>query len=173
MLWLWTVVPCVCGILVQFAAQEDKRQKNERLHQHQKHENQMRDLQLQCDSNIRELQQLQVHTRLTCFRSHFKHWAYFLIYADSGAKGAALTPNSKMVHGIEPHPGVAAGVGLLDLKAHFLTEWEMPHSDWTRNPKVEGAGWGAQPRDKGVEGEAQAQEEGICNILWMSFMNTL
>ncbi|XP_075894502.1 STE20-like serine/threonine-protein kinase isoform X2 [Nelusetta ayraudi] len=43
----------------QFASQEDKRQKNERLHQHQKHENQMRDLQLQCDSNIRELQQLQ------------------------------------------------------------------------------------------------------------------
>ncbi|XP_062399106.1 STE20-like kinase b [Sardina pilchardus] len=43
----------------QFAAQEDKRQKNERLHQHQKHENQMRDLQLQCDANIRELQQLQ------------------------------------------------------------------------------------------------------------------
>ncbi|XP_051561587.1 serine/threonine-protein kinase 10-like [Myxocyprinus asiaticus] len=43
----------------QFAAQEDKRQKNERLHQHQKHENQMRDLQTQCDANIRELQQLQ------------------------------------------------------------------------------------------------------------------
>uniref|UniRef100_A0A667XY79 non-specific serine/threonine protein kinase n=1 Tax=Myripristis murdjan TaxID=586833 RepID=A0A667XY79_9TELE len=43
----------------QFASQEDKRQKSERLHQHQKHENQMRDLQLQCDSNIRELQQLQ------------------------------------------------------------------------------------------------------------------
>uniref|UniRef100_A0A8C2KHJ1 non-specific serine/threonine protein kinase n=1 Tax=Cyprinus carpio TaxID=7962 RepID=A0A8C2KHJ1_CYPCA len=43
----------------QFATQEDKRQKNERLHQHQKHENQMRDLQLQCDSNIRELQQMQ------------------------------------------------------------------------------------------------------------------
>ncbi|XP_041865661.1 STE20-like serine/threonine-protein kinase isoform X2 [Melanotaenia boesemani] len=43
----------------QFAGQEDKRQKNERLHQHQKHENQMRDLQLQCDSNTRELQQLQ------------------------------------------------------------------------------------------------------------------
>ncbi|KAG9337961.1 hypothetical protein JZ751_027298 [Albula glossodonta] len=43
----------------QFAAQEDKRQKNERLHQHQKHENQMRDLQLQCDANLRELQQLQ------------------------------------------------------------------------------------------------------------------
>uniref|UniRef100_A0A7N8XGH4 non-specific serine/threonine protein kinase n=1 Tax=Mastacembelus armatus TaxID=205130 RepID=A0A7N8XGH4_9TELE len=43
----------------QFAAQEEKRQKNERLHQHQKHENQMRDLQLQCDTNIRELQQLQ------------------------------------------------------------------------------------------------------------------
>ncbi|XP_069467838.1 STE20-like serine/threonine-protein kinase isoform X2 [Ambystoma mexicanum] len=43
----------------QFAAQEDKRQKNERLAQHQKHENQMRDLQLQCDGNIKELQQLQ------------------------------------------------------------------------------------------------------------------
>ncbi|XP_072293637.1 STE20-like serine/threonine-protein kinase isoform X2 [Eucyclogobius newberryi] len=43
----------------QFAAQEDKRQKNERLHQHQKHENQMRDLQLHCDANIRELQHLQ------------------------------------------------------------------------------------------------------------------
>ncbi|XP_045074313.1 serine/threonine-protein kinase 10 [Coregonus clupeaformis] len=43
----------------QFAAQEEKRQKNERLHQHQKHENQMRDLQLQCDANVRELQQLQ------------------------------------------------------------------------------------------------------------------
>ncbi|XP_062852412.1 STE20-like serine/threonine-protein kinase isoform X2 [Trichomycterus rosablanca] len=43
----------------QFAVQEEKRQKNERLHQHHKHENQMRDLQLQCDSNIRELQQLQ------------------------------------------------------------------------------------------------------------------
>ncbi|XP_072280336.1 STE20-like serine/threonine-protein kinase [Pyxicephalus adspersus] len=46
----------------QFAVQEDKRQKNERLAQHQKHENQMRDLQLQCDANIRELQQLQVRT---------------------------------------------------------------------------------------------------------------
>ena len=48
---------------IQFASQEEKRQKNERLHQHQKHENQMRDLQLQCDSNIRELQELQVRTR--------------------------------------------------------------------------------------------------------------
>uniref|UniRef100_A0A5S6LY17 non-specific serine/threonine protein kinase n=1 Tax=Xenopus tropicalis TaxID=8364 RepID=A0A5S6LY17_XENTR len=43
----------------QFGLQEDKRQKNERLAQHQKHENQMRDLQLQCDANVRELQQLQ------------------------------------------------------------------------------------------------------------------
>lgn len=43
----------------QFASQEEKRQKNERLQQHHKHENQMRDLQLQCDGNIRELQQLQ------------------------------------------------------------------------------------------------------------------
>lgn len=54
----FSVFVCVA----QFASQEDKRQKNERLHQHQKHENQMRDLQLQCDSNIRELQQLQVRT---------------------------------------------------------------------------------------------------------------
>uniref|UniRef100_A0A8C5FXJ5 non-specific serine/threonine protein kinase n=1 Tax=Gadus morhua TaxID=8049 RepID=A0A8C5FXJ5_GADMO len=43
----------------QFAAQEEKRQKSEKMNQHQKHENQMRDLQLQCDCNIRELQQLQ------------------------------------------------------------------------------------------------------------------
>ncbi|KAM4636218.1 STE20-like serine/threonine-protein kinase isoform 2-T2 [Discoglossus pictus] len=43
----------------QFAVQEEKRQKSERLAQHQKHENQMRDLQLQCEANIRELQQLQ------------------------------------------------------------------------------------------------------------------
>ncbi|XP_053548408.1 STE20-like serine/threonine-protein kinase isoform X2 [Bombina bombina] len=43
----------------QFAIQEEKRQKNERLAQHQKHENQMRDLQLQCDANVKELQQLQ------------------------------------------------------------------------------------------------------------------
>ncbi|XP_023402522.1 STE20-like serine/threonine-protein kinase isoform X1 [Loxodonta africana] len=43
----------------QFATQEEKRQKNERMAQHQKHENQMRDLQLQCDANVRELHQLQ------------------------------------------------------------------------------------------------------------------
>ncbi|XP_030342974.1 STE20-like serine/threonine-protein kinase isoform X2 [Strigops habroptila] len=43
----------------QFAIQEEKRQKNERLAQHHKHENQMRDLQLQCEANIRELHQLQ------------------------------------------------------------------------------------------------------------------
>nr|XP_055106016.1 STE20-like serine/threonine-protein kinase isoform X2 [Symphalangus syndactylus] len=43
----------------QFGAQEEKRQKNERMAQHQKHENQMRDLQLQCEANVRELHQLQ------------------------------------------------------------------------------------------------------------------
>lgn len=52
-----------CVSVLQFAAQEEKRQKNERMHQQQKHENQMRDLQLQCDTNIRELQQLQVRRR--------------------------------------------------------------------------------------------------------------
>lgn len=31
--------------------------------QHQKHENQMRDLQLQCEANVRELHQLQVRYR--------------------------------------------------------------------------------------------------------------
>uniref|UniRef100_A0A8C4QD19 non-specific serine/threonine protein kinase n=1 Tax=Eptatretus burgeri TaxID=7764 RepID=A0A8C4QD19_EPTBU len=43
----------------QFAQTEEKRQKAERLHQHQKHENQLRELQLQNEANIRELQQLQ------------------------------------------------------------------------------------------------------------------
>ncbi|KAL4659733.1 serine/threonine-protein kinase 10 [Arapaima gigas] len=43
----------------QFSLQEEKRQKAERLHQQQKHENQMREMLGQCDSNMRELQQLQ------------------------------------------------------------------------------------------------------------------
>nr|XP_023659337.1 serine/threonine-protein kinase 10 [Paramormyrops kingsleyae] len=43
----------------QFSQQEDKRQKAERLHQQQKHENQMREMLEECDSNVRELQQLQ------------------------------------------------------------------------------------------------------------------
>ncbi|XP_028277016.1 serine/threonine-protein kinase 10 [Parambassis ranga] len=43
----------------QFAQQEEKRQKAERLHQQQKHDNQMREMVGQCESNIRELQQLQ------------------------------------------------------------------------------------------------------------------
>uniref|UniRef100_A0A8C7L8C6 non-specific serine/threonine protein kinase n=1 Tax=Oncorhynchus kisutch TaxID=8019 RepID=A0A8C7L8C6_ONCKI len=43
----------------QFAQQEDKRQKAERLHQQQKHDHQMRDMVGQCEGNVRELQQLQ------------------------------------------------------------------------------------------------------------------
>nr|XP_046266036.1 serine/threonine-protein kinase 10 [Scatophagus argus] len=43
----------------QFSQQEEKRQKAERLHQQQKHENLMREMIGQCESNIRELQQLQ------------------------------------------------------------------------------------------------------------------
>ncbi|XP_005376392.1 PREDICTED: serine/threonine-protein kinase 10 [Chinchilla lanigera] len=43
----------------QFSQQEEKRQKAERLHQQQKHENQMRDMLAQCESNTSELQQLQ------------------------------------------------------------------------------------------------------------------
>ncbi|XP_042354822.1 serine/threonine-protein kinase 10 [Plectropomus leopardus] len=43
----------------QFSQQEEKRQKAERLHQQQKHENQMREMIGQCEGNVRELQQLQ------------------------------------------------------------------------------------------------------------------
>ncbi|XP_006884411.1 PREDICTED: serine/threonine-protein kinase 10 [Elephantulus edwardii] len=43
----------------QFSQQEEKRQKAERLQQQQKHENQMRDMAAQCESNTYELQQLQ------------------------------------------------------------------------------------------------------------------
>ncbi|XP_034462441.1 serine/threonine-protein kinase 10 [Hippoglossus hippoglossus] len=43
----------------QFSQQEEKRQKAERLHQQQKHENQMRERIGQCEGNIRELKQLQ------------------------------------------------------------------------------------------------------------------
>ncbi|CAK6446337.1 unnamed protein product [Pipistrellus nathusii] len=43
----------------QFSQQEEKRQKAERLQQQQKHENQMRDMTAQCESNMSELQQLQ------------------------------------------------------------------------------------------------------------------
>lgn len=43
----------------QFSQQEEKRQKGERLHQQQKHDNQMREMIGQCESNVRELQQLQ------------------------------------------------------------------------------------------------------------------
>lgn len=50
--------PCFC--LPQFALQEEKRQKAERLHQQQKHESQMKDMQAQCESNANELQHLQV-----------------------------------------------------------------------------------------------------------------
>lgn len=46
--------------LLQFSQQEEKRQKAERLQQQQKHENQMRDMAAQCESNMSELQQLQV-----------------------------------------------------------------------------------------------------------------
>uniref|UniRef100_A0A672V1I3 non-specific serine/threonine protein kinase n=1 Tax=Strigops habroptila TaxID=2489341 RepID=A0A672V1I3_STRHB len=43
----------------QFAQQEEKRQKAERLHQQQKHETQMKDMNAQCEGNMSELQQLQ------------------------------------------------------------------------------------------------------------------
>lgn len=43
----------------QFSQQEQKRQKAERQHQQQKHDNQLREMMGQCESNIRELQQLQ------------------------------------------------------------------------------------------------------------------
>uniref|UniRef100_A0A670XW01 non-specific serine/threonine protein kinase n=1 Tax=Pseudonaja textilis TaxID=8673 RepID=A0A670XW01_PSETE len=43
----------------QFAQQEDKRQKAERVQQQQKHEMQMKEMLVQCESNMNELQQLQ------------------------------------------------------------------------------------------------------------------
>ncbi|KAG2455641.1 STK10 kinase, partial [Polypterus senegalus] len=43
----------------QFQQQEEKRQKSERGQQQQKHENQMKDMIVQCESNFRELQQMQ------------------------------------------------------------------------------------------------------------------
>ncbi|XP_067422679.1 serine/threonine-protein kinase 10 [Emydura macquarii macquarii] len=43
----------------QFAQQEEKRQKAERLQQQQKHEIQMKEMNAQCESNANELQQLQ------------------------------------------------------------------------------------------------------------------
>lgn len=49
-----------CFVSLQFSQQEEKRQKGERLHQQQKHENQMREMIGQCEGNIWELQQLQV-----------------------------------------------------------------------------------------------------------------
>lgn len=55
--------PTLC--LVQFSQQEEKRQKSERLQQQQKHENQMRDMVAQCESNMSELQQLQVWASFT------------------------------------------------------------------------------------------------------------
>ncbi|KAM3925743.1 serine/threonine-protein kinase 10 [Leptodactylus fuscus] len=43
----------------QFSQQEDRRQKAERLQQQQKHEHHVMEMQAQCDSNARDLQQLQ------------------------------------------------------------------------------------------------------------------
>ncbi|XP_069620206.1 serine/threonine-protein kinase 10 [Ranitomeya imitator] len=43
----------------QFSQQEDRRQKAERSQQQQKHDHQLMEMQAQCDSNARELQQLQ------------------------------------------------------------------------------------------------------------------
>ncbi|KAK1154413.1 serine/threonine-protein kinase 10-like [Acipenser oxyrinchus oxyrinchus] len=45
--------------LTQFQAEEESRQKKERLRQQQNHEQRLRELQEQCDSNSTELQQLQ------------------------------------------------------------------------------------------------------------------
>lgn len=51
---------CLTCSLLQFSQQEEKRQKSERLQQQQKHESQTRDMAAQCESNMGELQQLQV-----------------------------------------------------------------------------------------------------------------
>lgn len=54
-------------LFLQFSQQEEKRQKAERLQQQQKHENQMRDMVAQCESNMSELQQLQVRSPVSQF----------------------------------------------------------------------------------------------------------
>ncbi len=57
---LVTLLMSLCVSAGQFSRQEEKRQKAERLHQQQKHENQQRAKTSECEGNTRELQQLQV-----------------------------------------------------------------------------------------------------------------
>lgn len=59
-LWENDLTAAECSFLLQFAQQEEKRQKAERLQQQQKHEMQTKDMIAQCESNMNELQQLQV-----------------------------------------------------------------------------------------------------------------
>ncbi|KAG1943678.1 STE20-like serine/threonine-protein kinase [Pimephales promelas] len=60
----------------QFTRLEEKRQKAERLHQQQKHDNQMREMISQCEGNSRELQQLQVTHTLSSSSAPFTQcWA--------------------------------------------------------------------------------------------------
>lgn len=94
-----TSVCCVFVSMVQFALQEEKRQKGERLHQHQKHENQMRDLQLQCDSNIRELQQLQVELNaLTFTLCLFMFTVYVLNYISMELQNIEQNTHNHVIH---------------------------------------------------------------------------
>lgn len=94
-----TSVCCVFVSMVQFALQEEKRQKGERLHQHQKHENQMRDLQLQCDSNIRELQQLQVGLNALTFTLYlFMFIVYVLNYISMELQSIEQNTHNHVIH---------------------------------------------------------------------------
>lgn len=94
-----TSVCCVFVSMVQFALQEEKRQKGERLHQHQKHENQMRDLQLQCDSNIRELQQLQVELNALTFTLYlFMFIVYVLNYISMELQSIEQNTHNHVIH---------------------------------------------------------------------------
>lgn len=61
------------SLSVQFSRLEEKRQKAERLHQQQKHENQMREKINECEGNVRELQQLQVKYILHAGLSNRRH----------------------------------------------------------------------------------------------------
>lgn len=94
-----TSVCCVFVSMVQFALQEEKRQKGERMHQHQKHENQMRDLQLQCDSNIRELQQLQVGLNALTFTLYlFMFIVYVLNYISMELQSIEQNTHNHVIH---------------------------------------------------------------------------
>uniref|UniRef100_A0A9J7X7X6 non-specific serine/threonine protein kinase n=1 Tax=Cyprinus carpio carpio TaxID=630221 RepID=A0A9J7X7X6_CYPCA len=68
----------------QFSRLEEKRQKAERLHQQQKHENQMKEKISECEGNARELQQLQVREMFGAGPSHLSCRTQKMFFFDLG-----------------------------------------------------------------------------------------